>query len=182
MESRRATYRRTSVDASPAAESDGEVGLALVPGRDGVAVTDGDDVVGSAGSELPYAQAVTAANTSAPVAHDLNPSRYFMRGSMVASRGSARGANDLLRAVRHIVWPHRKPVSSLWPQPLLPSAAPPLGVLPWPPSPSPLSCLLASTAASQRVLDPLMPVRSTPPLFRLHTDCRTRGLWMDQRT
>jgi hypothetical protein len=51
------------------------VGEALAVGDD----VDGvDEVVGSAVGELPPAQPVAAANTSAPVAHDLNPSRMFM--------------------------------------------------------------------------------------------------------
>jgi hypothetical protein len=66
--------------AADDAASDGEVGEALVVGDDVEGI---DEFVGSAVGELLPAQPVTAANTSAPVAQDFNPSRFLMCGSML---------------------------------------------------------------------------------------------------
>ena len=72
-----AKYDRIALIASALATSEGEDGDDVAEGASlvalGVSLGGGGDV-----SELLSLQAVAAANTSAPVAHEMSPSRIFM--------------------------------------------------------------------------------------------------------
>ena len=88
--------------ASAAAASADDVGEELIDdGLDDVTVTDGDADGSEFALELPHA--ATAANTIAPVAQDISPSRYVMGYSCFLSpvgsrrrRGIAGGATHRL--------------------------------------------------------------------------------------
>jgi hypothetical protein len=76
-----AKYRWISAVASAVAASSGELGDVLAGGEvDNVGLV-GVELGGA--DELFAAHADSAANTSAPVAHDLSPSLSLMRGSML---------------------------------------------------------------------------------------------------